>query len=453
MLITGYSRKLAEHVANTKFEHLPNAVITQFKRALLDYLTAATTGAITKVSQSLVSYLEENDQSKDAVVVGSMTRLSTLNAALANGASAHGLDFDDGHTQASAHPAGVIFPAVLAVAEQKKALPTQTILAVVLGYDIMLRISSAIHPASVNQGFHNTATAGVFGAAAGVSSILELDESQVLNALGMAGSFAGGLFEFLGEGAEIKRIHPGKAARDGILCAELAKRGITGPTKVLEGRNGFMRAFAGSQVNWDRLLEGLGERYEISDAYFKPYPCCRHIHAVIDGVRALMNEHGITAGEVGGVDVGMYLVGSRHNHKHCDNLLDAQMSIPCSVALTLFFGELTTRTFDEENRQRQDVRDLIELVKVYVDEECERIYPRQRSAVVTVRMKSGDSYSARIVDPKGEGGNPLANEDLEQKFLVNCEPIIGQANCVRVMKAVWGFEKLEDLGEFFSWGE
>lgn len=452
MLDKGYTLTLAEHVAKTKFDHLPVEVIKQFERTLLDYLTAATTGVMTKVSQQILRYLEEEDLTRDAVVIGTKSRLSVLNAALVNGASAHGLDFDDGHTQASAHPAAAIFSAVLAVAEQKKASPSQVVLATVLGYDIMLRISSAIHPSSVNRGFHNTPVAGVMGAAAGVSSLIGLNENQTLHALGLAGSFAGGLFEFLAEGAEIKRIHPGKAARDGILCAEFAKRGITGPTRVLEGRNGFMRAFAGMEVNWERLVYGLGERYEISDTYFKPYPCCRHIHAVIDGVRDLKVKHGIKADEVDGIDVGLYLVGSRHNHKNCDNLLDAQMSIPCSAALALVFGELTTRTFDTENVQRQDVRQLIDHVNVFVDDECEQIYPRQRSAVVTVRMKNGESHTARIVDPKGEGGNPLTDKDLEQKFLVNCQPILGQEKCTKVLHAVWQFKKLPDLSEFYCWG-
>src|SRR5690606_17344395 len=159
-------------------------------------------------------------------------------------ANTHGLDFDDGTTQGSAHPSGAVFPAVLAAAEQHGATPRDVVLATAVGYDVMIRIAAAMHPTTARKGFHNTALAGVFGAAAAVPSLLKLDAAQAGHALGLAGSFAGGIRAYLDDGAEVKRIHPGKAARDGLVCAELAKRGITGPGRVLEARYGFANTHA-----------------------------------------------------------------------------------------------------------------------------------------------------------------------------------------------------------------
>jgi len=243
------------------------------------------------VSQALLAYFEESDATRTTSVIGSGAKLSAPNAALVTGTNVHGLDFDDGHTQGSAHPSGVIFPAVMAAAQQRASSAQEIVTAVVCGYDVMCRIAAAMHPESARRGYHNTALAGVFGAAAAVSNLLKLDVAQTLNALGLAGSFSAGIREYLDEGAEIKRIHPGKAARDGVVCAEFAKRGITGPTKVLEGRYGFFATHAAPHVKWGRLFERLGQRYEINAVYHKPYPCCRHYHAVIDGIKELQGEH------------------------------------------------------------------------------------------------------------------------------------------------------------------
>lgn len=283
----GATARLAEHIAAARFEQLSAPVVHAAKRALLDFVTCAVSGSAMPVSKTLLSYYEENDATRVATVIGSAVRLSAPNAALVNGANTHGLDFDDGHTHASAHPAGAVFPAILAAAEQHGSSPREILLAAAMGYDVMIRIAAAMHPGSARRGWHNTAVAGVFGATAAVSVLLKLDATQARNALGLAGSHAGGIREFLDEGAEIKRLHPGKAARDGLLCAEFAKRGISGPSKVLEGRYGFFNVFVSGEVKWDRLFDGLGKRYEIESAYFKPYPCCRHYHSVVDGILAL----------------------------------------------------------------------------------------------------------------------------------------------------------------------
>jgi 2-methylcitrate dehydratase PrpD len=188
-LSEGASRRLAAHVAATCYGSLAPEVIHAFKRALLDFVTCAIAGSAMPVSRALLSYYEENDTIGAATVLGSGVGLSAPNAAMVNGANVHGLDFDDGHTHGSAHPAGVIFPAVLAAAEQDAADPKAVVLAAVLGYDVMLRIAAAMHPASARRGFHNTAIAGVFGSAAAVASLLGLDAQRCGHALGLAGSF------------------------------------------------------------------------------------------------------------------------------------------------------------------------------------------------------------------------------------------------------------------------
>ena len=448
---TQATRILARHVAGTRFEDLNARAVHSFKRTLLDYLTTALTGSQEPVSREMLDYLASVDASKTSAVIGSSQRLSVLNAALLNGTSTHALDFDDGHTNASAHPAGPNFPAVLAVAEQKGLAAKDVVLAVVMGYDVMLRVSSAMHPASALRGWHNTPVTGVLGAAAGVSKLIGNDEEQTLFAIGLAGSFAGGLFEFLGEGADIKRIHPGKAARDGVLCAELGRRRITGPMHVLEGKSGMFKAFVDNKVDWERLVKDLGSRYEIEDAYFKPYPCCRHLHPIMDGIVTLKAKHRFDPRAVERIEAGSYAVGARHDHTSWQALLDAQMSMPCAAALALMEDAVTSPSFKPGRIDRPEVQAMIPKVKVYTDEETDRLYPQRRGGVVTLVMKDGSRLTERVLDPKGEGENPMSDADLERKFTSNCEPIVGAGKCARLLEAVWRFESLDSLADFYRW--
>jgi 2-methylcitrate dehydratase PrpD len=447
----GATAKLAEHVASARYDKLPAKTIHAFKRAFQDHLTCAIAGSAMPVSQALLGYFSDTDASRAATVIGTNAKLSAQNAALVNGANTHGLDFDDGHTNGSAHPSGAIVPAVLAVAEQYGGSPRDVILAVVVGYDVMCRIAAAGHPATARRGWHNTAIAGVFGAAAAVSKLLGLNAEQTRNALGMAGSFSGGIREYLDDGAEVKRIHPGKAARDGLLCAELAKRGITGPAKVLEGRYGYGNIHASGEMKWDRLLLGLGERYEIEHAYFKPYPCCRHYHSVIDGILSLREQHRFTAADVKHIQIGLYAVGfNGHDHKHYDNLLDAQMSAPVAAALAVVDGDIAAHRFLPESLERPEVQRLVEASDAAIDDECERIYPARRSGVVRIDLADGRSFEQRVLDPKGEGDNPMSDDDLKRKFSVNCEPVIGKEKCARLQDTIWGFEQQGELAALLA---
>ena len=442
----GASLRLATHVAQSRFEDLPPATLHAFKRALLDHVTCAVAGSAMPVSRALLSYYQETDASRVATVVGTEARLSAPNAALVNGANTHGLDFDDGTTHGSAHPSGAIFPAVLAAAEQHKASPREVVTAVVMGYDVMVRVAAAMHPVTAKRGFHNTALAGVFGAAAGTARLLKLDAAQTNHALGLAGSFAGGIRQYLDDGAEVKRIHPGKAARDGILCAEFAKRGITGPAKVLEGRYGFADTHAGGEMKWDRLFDGLGRRYEIDGIYFKPYPCCRHYHSAIDGILSLRQEHAIKPQDVASLRLGLYSVGvNGHDHKHCDNLLDAQMSAPVGAALAMVDGDVAAPMFLPESLARPAVRRLVDLAETRLDDECERLYPKRRSGAVEIGLADGRKLSARVLDPKGEGENPMSDGDLARKFAANCAPILGGMKSEALLDTIWHFEEKRDL--------
>ncbi len=451
----GVSRAFAAHVSAIRYEALDAAVVHAFRRAFVDFLACAISGSAMPVSRALMSYFEDNDATRVAPVIGSPLRLSAQNAAFVNGANVHGLDFDDGFTAGSCHPAGSVFPAVMAAAAQSGASDRAIVAAAVAGYDVTCRIAAAMHPASARRGFHNTPLAGVFGAAAAVASLYGLDADRTLHALGLAGSFSSGIREYLDEGAEIKRIHPGKAARDGLLCAGLAQRGITGPSRILEGRYGFFATHVdvgAGEVDWSRLVEALGERFEIAGVYFKPYPCCRHYQACIDGIKTLRARHGFTAADVEHVHLGLYAVGvNGHDHRHVDSLLDAQMSAPCAAALALVCGDVTCTTFLPEVLDRADVRAMIDRCEAVLDEECERMYPRVRTGYVRIRLRDGRTIEQRVVSPRGEKENPLTDADLVAKFTANCAPVIGAGRAAAILEQAWKMGEGADLAVFGQW--
>lgn len=447
------SRRLAEFIVGTEYTDFSPEVIHGFKRALLDYLSVTITGSQMGTSKKVLHYLKSIDRSQHSCVIGTKTRLSPLNAAFANGTSCHALDFDDGYTRGSVHPAGSCISSVFAVAEQVNAVPCDFLSAVIIAYDVTLRISGQVHPWAAKRGFHNTATVGVFGAAAGVSSLLGLSVEQTVNALGLAGSFSGGTREFLpsqGEEVENKRIHPGKAARDGLLSAELACRGITGPATILEGKYGFFPCFAGIDLDPEAFFNGLGEIYGITDVYFKPYPVCRHLHGTIEAIIHLKEEFQIEPHEIEKILVELYEIGVHgHDHHYCGSLLSAQMNHPCVAALAAFYSEVSLQNL--KFGFTAEVKELMERVEVVVSQECEERYPRQRPVVVTMKKKDGVEVKKQLLDLKGEAQKPLSDKELVAKFYGNCLPIIGKQKCERILEAVWQFEKIESLEEFYHW--
>lgn len=439
---------LAAYIIECKNKEYDLSTIHKFKRALMDYLCAVITGSNMPVPNSLLEYLKQIDGKEISSVIGKPIKLDPLNAALINGTSAHSLDFDDGHTHGSIHIGTTVFPAIFAVAEQYKSTQEDIIKASIIGYEIAGRLSAALHPNVWKRGYHNTPVIGIFGATAAVCVLLKANKEQILAALGHAGSFSGGLFEFLGEGADIKRVHPGKAARDAILSAEMAMRGISGPKKVFEGKNGFVRAFADNNINLERLYLGMHSEYEISKIYFKPYPCCRHLHGPVDAALELLIQHQIKVDDIDKIEVATYKVGANHKHKEVNHLLDAQMSIPCAISLALVFGEVSINSFEESKVQSELVQSLINKVEVTVDDKCEENYPKHRPSILTISMKDGTNYSHYVEDPKGETKYPLTDEELERKFRSNCLGILSKEEIDQMIDAIWNFEKLENLDAF-----
>lgn len=428
------SHILARQVVEITQTEPDAAACHAFARACTDFVTCVLLGAQMPVTEATLRHFAKTDAGQQSTLFGRTERLSPASAAFVNATATHGLDFDDGHTQAGGHPGAAVFPAVFAVAEDIGAGSQDVIRAVIVGYQMMVRVARMMHPKTAQKGWHNTAVAGTFGATGAVASLLKLDVERTAHALGLAGSFTGGILEFLAEGPDVKRIHPGMAARDGITCAGLAQEGVTGPRHVFEGRHGVFNTFIDGKADLSHLhAPGL----DIANAYFKLYPCCRHYHAAIDGLLDLRESHGLEMSDVVAVRLGLYANAVRgHDHKTADSLLNAQMSAPIAAALALVDGKVTVSGFQPESLGRQLVQDTLPMIDTSVDPECDRLYPQRRSGVVAVDLKDGRTLENRVQNPRGEGDRPLSDTDLQDKFRTNCEPILGRATSAAVLDLI-----------------
>lgn len=439
-----FTNKIANFINEMKDVDLDQDLTQQFKKVYLDYLCAVISGSQTKVGKNVFQYFKYFG-GNSSTLLGYDAKLDHLHAAFVNGTSAHCLDFDDGHTKGSVHPGSVVFSAVLAVAEKNESLKEEIIKAVIIGYEVTIHIASVMHPSSRVNGYHNTSVAGVFGAAAAVSYLLKLSYGQVIGALGNASSFAGGTFAFLGSGSEIKRLHPGIAARDGIIAAELTTKNILGPSNIFEKVGGVFDIFAQGNINTELARSPIGESFEIMNVYFKPYPCCRHLHVVIDAIKILKDKHQIALEQIDNINIGVTKVASFHGNRTCASLLDAQMSIPFVTAVTLLENEVTVDSFDDKKLDREQFKQIMQNVHVFADEECEKLYPQKRKTNISIHLKTGEVLKLSYSGVRGEPPNPMTMQEIEKKFTNNCIPFIGVEKVNTIVQKVKNLDILECL--------
>jgi 2-methylcitrate dehydratase PrpD len=308
--MTTLSRDFAAFLAATRFADLPARVVDDAHRAILDWLGSAMAGSSERPALSVQRTVASLGASAEATVFNA-PRASALGAALANGVAAHILELDDVHKGSTLHAGAPVISAALAVAERERATGEAFLLSVVVGYEAALRIGEAVNP-SHYRFWHPTGTAATFGAAAAAASLMNLDATQTLHALGSAGTQASGLWEFNADGAMSKHLHPGKAAFNGVLAADLARNGFTGASRILEGDRGFFRATT-EAFDSSRVTDRLGSLWKISENAYKVWSCCGHTHTAIDVAVDLRARQGWNAreaaAEIAGIEIDTYKSG------------------------------------------------------------------------------------------------------------------------------------------------
>jgi len=403
-----YTNDLAQFITSTVYHQLPDRVIEKAKLCFLDFLAISLRGSQTRSAQTVRAIIGDGDES--TVIGGS--RATAIDASLANGVSAHSLDFDDGHRLAHLHPGACVIPAALSLCEAYDKSGKELINSIVVGYQVAIRLGMLMNPEHRNRGFHSTGTCGTLGAAAAACKIMDLYDEDVLNALGLAGTQAAGLLESDHSGSMAKHLHSGKAAQNGVLSALLAKDGFTGAHTIMEGKEGFISSMADPKLaNNQHTLYPYSEEYEILRVYFKNYPVCRHLHATLDAVLYLMTENNLKSTEISGVDIETYKIAAEHNDYHPKTIEAMKQSLPVSTAIAIVKGGLKLKDF----KMDKNIAKITKKITIKCEKELNILYPLKRPSKVTIKTKN-QSYTERINLPWGEPEKPYNKEDLISKF-------------------------------------
>jgi 2-methylcitrate dehydratase PrpD len=320
----------------------------------------------------------------------------------------------------------------------------------------MIRIGRVAAPQSqYERGFHPTATCGVFGATVAAGSLLALDADQMARALGIAGSFAAGSLEYIADGSWTKRLQVGGAVHAGVLAALLAARDYLGPTTILEGRFGFLHAYAGAAANQE-LTRGLDQPFAIMGVSIKAFACCRYCQTPVDGLMQLLNGGGIEPYMVEAIDVGLVSPGHaivaepRAQKLDPQNSVDAQFSLPYAMAVVLARRSASLRDFDAASIADPDVRRLMPLVTAHREDALDAMYPHVWPARVSVRLTSGAKSEILLKDCRGDPSRPLTWAELHAKFMELAGDQLGESAAWRLAEKASRFTELDDVDELMD---
>lgn len=446
---------MVERYNSLTFDELPSDVVTRAKESVLDQVGCMFGGSVLESTATVLSLTADlGGVGQSTLVDGRLA--SAPWAALVNATSGHGVELDDTDNASSSHPGNVIVPVALALAELTGASGRDLIVAVVAGYDAMLRIGRAAGPqAQYERGFHPTATCGVFGSAVSSSLLLGLTADQQAQALGIAGSYAAGSLEYITEGSWSKRLQVGAAAQNGIIASLLAKRGFTGPTTILEGRFGFLRAYAGV-TNTQPLIDGLDRPFSITGVSIKAFACCRYCQAPVDGLLQLRDRVGFGPDDVEWVDVGLVSAGRpivaepREEKLNPRNPVDAQFSLPYSIAVALARGKAFLEEFSPDAINDPAVRRLMPLVRTHQEDQLDAMYPGAWPARVTVGLRDGRRPEILLTDCRGDPSRPLSWDELVDKFDRLANPHSSQPARAEFVNAVTNLTERDDVGSLIG---
>ncbi|WP_180994399.1 MmgE/PrpD family protein [Bacillus sp. Marseille-P3661] len=441
------SETLASFIRNLNYEDLPSDVIEKARYALIDTMGAIIFGSTTIEASIVRESLKDFSGNGNAIVWGTKEKTTVPLSALANGTAAHARELDD-FGKNSGHPGAVIVPAALSAALEHGANGKDLLTAIVIGYEIAERATESVggYRFHTKQGWHSTGTCCTLGAAGAVAYLLGLNEEEIASAIGIAGSYTGGLWAFIEDGAMTKRFHPGKAAENAIIAAYLARKGFKGPKYIFEAEwGGFCSTYTGGadeKIDLSVLTKGLGEDFRIMTTGFKPHACCRGIHASLDAFLQLLETNNLSKEDLQHIEI----ITSTHaamqlGKKEVDSFLDAQMSLPYSIAIALLSRETNVYQYTEKRRKDQEVLNWCNRVHVYGKEDI----PFGSSATVRLVLKDGTVFEGKELFPKGCPENPMTSFELQKKFRELSSTALPVQQVETLLSTLLSVDKLESL--------
>jgi 2-methylcitrate dehydratase PrpD len=440
--------RAADYWSAAPYEDVPAEAIRLAKRFLLDTLAAGIAGSSSDVVEITIKATRAATEGAagSAVVWGRGETLPGPQAALVNGTSSHAYELDD--FGGCGHSGAVVVPVVLALAARGGISGREALMGLLAGYDLSARVLEGAggYRAHNDLGWHSTGTCGSFGAAAAAARLLRLDRSRFADALGIAGTFTGGIWAFLADGAMTKRFHPGKTAENGFTAALLAEAGMTGPRQVLEaGWGGFFSTYSPKIATPELTLEGLGKEFRIDRSGMKPYACCRGLHACLDALFQIMAETKSDSRAIRRMIVhGNAQFCLQFDRSEPANLLDAQFSMQYALAAAAVSGRATLDQFWPIRSDNPEMRRLIAATTLLAD----RTIKPGEYPPLEVELADGRSIERHVLYAKGAWQNPMSLAEQEAKVASLIDPVFGTSRRREIEATVARLEELADMQAF-----
>jgi 2-methylcitrate dehydratase PrpD len=440
------SEALAAFAARLRFGDLPADVVAKAKRHVLDVIgVALASSTLPFAAMALRAAGSVGGHPGGGTVIGRSERLAPVWSAFVNGTFAHGIDFDDTHPGAVVHPSASVVPAALAGAEARDTDGHSLLAAIAVGLESAVRLGLAAGGSFHDRGFHPTGLCGALACSLVAGKLADLDAGRLAHALGLAASMAAGSLEFLTDGSWSKRIHAGWAAHGGIVAAELAAQGFSGPRQSLDGRFGFYRSHLGDG-GWDleRVTRNLGERWEMMDIALKPYPCCHFNHAFIDCAAAARSAPLFDVERIERIDCHIHprqmpvVCEPAQSKRAPQSEYDAKFSLPYAVGCMLARGHVDVDDFTDESIRDRRILSLAAKTTCEADPSVD--YPRLFPGRLRITFTGGrtDEWSEPI--NRGSAERPLSDDEVKEKFRRNASRALSPGQVERLIDVV---EKLE----------
>ena len=442
--------RFAAYLVDIGHIEISEHVLHHARRVLIDYMAALLAGADKEPATNLMNALGEEVGIGRCSLPGHCNTALPRAAALINGTASHIVEFDDIFRDGIYHPGCPVIAAAMVACEQEGASQDKLLRSIIGGYEVSTRIAAAIQPSHYRY-WHTTGTVGTFGAAAAAAVALDLSAEQSAHALATAGTFAAGLQQAFRSDAMSKPLHAGRAAEGGYLAAVAAKSGVTGALDVLEGDAGFGAAMS-TDVDWQAVLDGLGNEYNIAQMTVKNHGCCGHTFAAIDGALHLRDQHEFSVDDIEGIRVGTYQVALNvtGNARHATPF-EGKFNLRYVVAHALVFGSVRLNAFNPDHLYGPEIVRLVERTELYCDPESDKAFPTTRGARVSIRLKNQQTFEyyqpTRIGDPDAA----LSDQQLEAKFVELAEVCLSKDQAGSLLNLLWqvgGLKPSAEIGEF-----
>ncbi len=452
--MTTAAERLADFTTSLSFDDIPDGVVEAAKLHLLDTLGCGLAAHALGIATEGRTAMAELGGEPAASVIGLDGGLPTPNAAFANAMLCHGLDFDDTHSDSVSHVSAVVCPTAIAAGEAQGVTGRELLTAIVGGNEVVTRVGMAASGAFHARGFHPTAICGIFGGGTAACRLLGLDAATTASALGICGSFAGGLFAYLDVGTATKPMHPAWAAHGALVAARLASLGAEGPATVLEGRFGLYHAFVGAEpgeLDVESQLADLGDRWETPRIAYKPYPACHFIHGSLGATATLIGE--LDPDEVEDVvvtvpEAGVALVLEPAASKVAPRSeYEAKFSLQYSTACMLVHGQVGVRSYTDE--AIADPRVLALAGKVRYETKEYATYPAAFPGGVRVKLRDGRTLDADFPYQLGGPENPFSADDVRAKFRDNASLSLGEPEVEALEEGVLALEVRDEVRSLF----